>query len=115
MDLGLLKSPEGLFFLAGLWDADGHWSPADESHPVGQAKLFGGYHTIRVVKRQMRARWGFATGRKYIATHVGHTSKIGDHVIVTRANVYGTGILARSMARWVELVGRKMILKNRAV
>jgi hypothetical protein len=42
-------------------------------------------------------------------------SAIGTHKIITRKNVYGTGILARSMADWVRLVGEKMILKKRAV
>jgi hypothetical protein len=115
LDLSLLKSPEGLFFLAGLWDADGNWAPPDESHPLGQSRLFGGYHTIRYAKRGMKRIWGFATGRMYIATPKGHISKIGEHVIHTRENVYGTGVLSRSMVAWVEHVGGEMILKKRAV
>jgi len=115
LDLGLLKSPEGLYFLAGLWDADGNWARPDESHPLGQTRLFGGYHTIRYTKRSMKVLWGFATGRMYIATPEGHISTIGDHVIHTRTNVYGTGILARSMGGWVLLVGKKMLLKGRDV
>ncbi len=115
LNLGLLRSPEGLFFLAGLWDADGNWSPPDESHPLGQARIFGGGHTVTIVKRSMRRQWGFMTGRKYVATPEGHVSRIGTHVIVTRTNVYGTGILARSMAQWVAEVGSKMILKRRTM
>lgn len=115
LDLGLLKSPEGLFFLAGLWDADGNWAPPDDSHPLGQTRLFGGYHTIRYTKRGMKALWGFATGRMYVATPEGHVSRMGDHIIRTRTNVYGTGILARSMGAWVEQVGKKMLLKRRSV
>lgn len=114
MDLSLLKCPEGLFFLAGLWDADGNWSRPDESHPMGQARLFGGSHKIRFAKKLMKELWGFSTGRKYIATHEGHVSHIGTHAIHTRTNVYGTGILARSMTHWVKLVGNKMILKKRS-
>ncbi len=114
-DLSLLRSPEGLFFLAGLWDADGNWSAPDESHPLGQTRLFGGWHTISYTKRSMRHIWGFATGRMSIATPEGHTSRIGDHVIHTRVNVYGTGILAKSMAAWVAQVGSKMLLKRRII
>jgi len=115
LSLHLLRTPEGLYFLAGLWDADGNWSPPDESHSLGQARIFGGGHKVTILKRLMKLRWGFVTGRKYIATHEGHVSSIGTHVIITRTNVYGTGILARSMAAWVTEVGSKMILKKRDV
>jgi len=113
LNLGLIKSPEGLYFLAGLWDADGNWSTPDGSHPMGQARYFGGGHDVTIVKRLMKRIWGLRTGRKYIATHEGHVGMIGDYRIVTRTNVYGTGILARSMAAWVSEVGSKMILKRR--
>jgi hypothetical protein len=114
LDLGLLRSPEGLHFLAGLWDADGNWSPPDESHPMGQTRIFGGYHTVRYTKHWMKLQWGFRTGRMYIATPEGHISHIGEHVIYTRTNVYGTGVLTKSMAAWVQLVGSKMLLKGRS-
>jgi hypothetical protein len=110
-----LKTPEGLYFLAGLWDADGNWSPPDESHPMGQARIFGGYHTVRYTKHWMKSEWGFKTGRMYIATPEGHISRIGEHIIHTRANVFGTGVLAKSMVAWVQLVGSKMMLKGRSV
>jgi hypothetical protein len=113
LNLGLMKSPEGPSFLAGLWDADGGWYTPDESHPYGQAKIFGGAHTIRVVKRLMKRRWGIVTGRISIVTPAGHTSKIGDYTIVTRTNVYGTIVRFRSMATWIDLVGSKMLLKGR--
>jgi hypothetical protein len=113
LDLGLTKSPEGLHFLAGLWDADGGWYSPDESHPLGQARMFGGSHRIRVVKHQLKLQWGIATGRMSIVTHAGHTSKIGDYTLVTRTNVYGTTVRARSMRLWIELVGSKMLLKCR--
>jgi hypothetical protein len=113
LDLGLLKSTEGPYFLAGLWDADGGWYTPDESHPYGQAKIFGGAHTIRVVKRLMKWQWSIVTGRISIVTPAGHTSKIGDYTIVTRTNVYGTIVRFRSMATWIDLVGSKMLLKGR--
>jgi len=113
LSLGLLKTPEALYFLAGLWDADGNWSPPDESHPLGQARLFGGGHKITIVKRMLKRNWGIRTGRKYIATPEGHRSRIGDYEIITRTNVYGTGVLARGMKAWVKLIGEKMILKRR--
>ena len=115
LDLSLLKTPEGLFFLAGLWDADGNWSPPDESHPMGQARIYGSYHIVRYAKHFMKLLWSFKTGRMYVATPEGHISRVGEHIIHTRTNVYGTGVLARSMAAWVLLVGRKMILKKRNV
>jgi hypothetical protein len=113
LNLGLLKSPEGLYLLAGLWDADGSWSPPDESHPMGQARFFGGWHTVWTVKHSMKKLWGFSTGRMYVATPEGHVSKIANHKIVTRVNVYGTGVLARSINDWVRTVGAKMLLKGR--
>jgi len=112
LNLGLLNSPEGQYFLAGLWDADGGWTLPDESHPLGQARIWGGWHTVYRVKHVIWHRWGIKTGRMSIATHAGHTSKIGDYTIVTRKNVYGTGVLAKSMKRWIELVGTKMMLKS---
>jgi len=115
LNLGLLKTPKGLYFLAGLWDADGNWSRPDEGHPMGQATFFGGLHAVRVVERSMKLNWGFAAGRNYIATHEGHVSRIGDHTITTRTNVYGIIIKAKSMASWVDQVGSKMILKKRAL
>jgi hypothetical protein len=63
----------------------------------------------------MKQLWVFSSGRMYVATPSGHVSAIGTHKIITRENVYGAGILARSMADWVRLVGEKMILKKRAV
>ncbi|HMD79403.1 MAG TPA: hypothetical protein VKF39_05410 [Nitrososphaerales archaeon] len=113
LDLGLARSPEGLHFLAGLWDADGGWYSPDESHPLGQARIFGGSHLIRVVKHQMMLQWGIATGRMSIVTHAGHTSKIGDYTLVTRTNVYGTTVRAKCMRLWINLIGSKMLLKCR--
>jgi len=113
MNLGLLKSAEGPYFLAGLWDADGNWSTPDESHPLGQARIFGNYHIVRVVKHSLRHQFGIVTGRQSVVTREGHTSKIGEHLIITRTNVYGSGVLARSMSCWVESIGSKMLLKKR--
>ena len=112
LNLGLLKSLEGLHFLAGLWDADGGWYRPDESHPFGQAKLFGNWHTIFTVKKAMRRRWNIMTGRMSISTRVGHEAKIGDYVIVTRNNVYGTIVRTKSMDAWIQLVGDKLLLKG---
>jgi hypothetical protein len=113
LNLGLAKTTEGCHFLAGLWDADGGWYPPDGSHPLGQARVFGNYHTVRTVKHHLRVKYGVRTGRKSIVTPEGHRSKIGDYTIVTRTNVYGTGVLARSMPLWIDLIGSKMLLKGR--
>jgi hypothetical protein len=113
LNLGLAKAPEGPYFLAGLWDADGSWSEPDESHPLGQARIFGGWHVVYTVKHTLRHAWGILCGRMSTATAAGHTSKIGDYTIVTRTNVYGTCVKARSMANWIDLIGKKMLLKGR--
>ncbi len=113
MNLGLIKSSEGPFFLAGLWDADGSWSPPDESHRFGQARILGGSHTVQKTKHLMLHYMGIKCGRMYVATHEGHRSNIGTYVITTRTNVYGTGVLAKSMEKWIQLVGSKMLLKGR--
>jgi hypothetical protein len=112
LHLGLLKSAEGSYFLAGLWDADGGWYAPNESHPFGQARIFGKAHVVRVVKHLMKNQWMIATGRMSIVTNAGHTSRTGSHTIVTRANVYGTTVRTRSMDRWIELVGSMMLLKG---
>jgi hypothetical protein len=54
------------------------------------------------------------TGGPYIATHEGHTSRIGTHLIVTRTNVYGTIVRSKSIQMWIILVGSKMLLKIQA-
>jgi hypothetical protein len=115
LNLGLANSPEGLYFIAGLWDADGGWYRADDSHPYGQARFFGGWHTVRKVKCVLRDSWAVSTGKMYVATRVGHTSKIGSYTIVTRTSVYGIGVIARSMMTWVDLVGSEVILKRRTL
>jgi hypothetical protein len=113
LDMSLLRTPDGLSFLAGLWDADGSWSLPDPSHPMGQARFFGGWHAVYMVKHALFRRWDVRTGAPYVATFSGHTSRIGDHVIITRNNVYGTIVKAKSMRLWIDLVGRKMLLKVR--
>lgn len=67
------------------------------------------------MKHALRRSWGMSTGGMHIATHAGHRSSIGAYTIVTRKNVYATGVLARSMRAWVDLVGSKMILKRRTL
>ena len=113
LNMSLANSPEGLHFIAGLWDADGGWYTADESHPLGQPRFFGGWHKVYRTKCTLRDRWSISTGKMYVATHAGHASKIGTHRIVTRNNVYGIGVLARGVRLWADLVGSKMILKRR--
>jgi hypothetical protein len=113
MGLGLMKTPEGCFFTAGLWDADGSWTRPDESHPMGQAKFFGGWHVVYWVKRNMRRLWAIGTGKMFVATRGGHTSKIGSHTIVTRNDVYGINVRAVSLQGWIDRVGKFMILKSR--
>lgn len=113
LSLGLMKAPEGEFFTAGLWDADGSWTKPDASHRWGQAKFYGGWHAVYFVKRNMRHLWGIKTGRMSLSTKAGHRSSIGDHVIVTRTNVYSTCVKSWSMPAWIDRVGRLMILKSR--
>jgi len=60
-----------------------------------------------------RRKFGIRTGRKPIVTPEGHVGFIGEYKIITRTNVYGTGILARRMPCWVEPIGSKMLLKGR--
>jgi hypothetical protein len=115
LDMSAARLPEGAYFIAGLWDADGGWYDPDESHPLGQARFFGGSHRVRAVKHALKHQWSISTGRKYLAIRAGHTSKIGDHTIVTRKNVYGTGILSKGMKKWIEVVGTKMILKRQSL
>lgn len=111
LNLGL-KSEEGAYFPAGLWDADGTWTLPDESRPFGRAVFFGGWHAVYLVKRNMKQKWNVATGRMYVATKAGRTSKIGNHTVATKTNVYGTIVKSRSMKAWIEVMGSKMILKG---
>ncbi len=77
------------------------------------ARFFGNWHKVYTMKHALRNRWLISTGGMYVATHAGHRSKIAGHTIVTQRNVYATGVLARSMKAWVDLIGSKMILKRR--
>jgi len=63
LNMSLANSPEGLHFIAGLWDADGGWYTADESHPLGQPRFFGGWHKVYRTKCTLRDRWSISTGK----------------------------------------------------